>query len=145
MLCATIDDPVESGGGVVDGLGLLGASVRFAEEKVLGRPAGTWRGLPVEGYEIHHGVVSDDGSFPGGCTRGAAWGTIWHGTLEGDAFRRAWLGEVAEAAGSSWRPRPSAPGFAQRREAMIDALADAVSEHLDVAALLDLAGRTMPR
>lgn len=139
MLAQWIDDSVESeSAGRVTGLGHLPTSVTFAPEKVLARPTGAWRGHAVEGYEIHHGVVDDDGAFPGGTAAGAVWGTIWHGTLECDPFRRAWLTEVASAAGSSWVPDLTAPGFAQRRETMIDTLADAVDEHLDHAALLEL-------
>lgn len=139
MLAQWIDDPVESAtASRVDGLGLLPTTVTFAAEKVLARPTGEWRGHLVEGYEIHHGVVEDDGAFPGGTATGAVWGTIWHGTLECDDFRRAWLAEVATAAGSAWTPDPTAPGFAARRESMIDLLADAVGEHLDHDALLEL-------
>ncbi|QGN58126.1 cobyric acid synthase [Nostocoides sp. HKS02] len=140
MLTDAIEDDVESRAGVVDGLGLLPGTVRFAADKVLARPTGHWEGHPVDGYEIHHGVVDDDASFPGGSHRGAVWGTIWHGTLEGDGFRRAFLAQVAQASGSTWTAQPTAPGFAARRTAMIDILADAVEEHLDVDALLDLAG-----
>ena len=67
------------------------------------------------------------------------WGTLWHGAMENDAFRRAWLTQVAASSGSAWRPRDGVPGFADRREAMIDALADAVESHLDLDALLALA------
>lgn len=139
MLCTTIDDTIESGAGRIDGLGLLPGTVTFAAEKVLGRPVGTWDGHHVEGYEIHHGVVDDDGSFPGGAVRGQVWGSIWHGTMEQDGFRRAWLRQVAVAAGSEWVPDGSAPGFSARREGMIDLLADAVEEHLDVPAIMQLA------
>jgi len=142
MLAATIDDSIESGAGVVPGLGLLPATVTFAREKVLGRPTDAWRGHRVEGYEIHHGVVDDDGSFPGGMRREAVFGSIWHGTLEGDDFRRAFLADVAALSGSPWQSRPGAAGFAQRRSAMIDALADAVEEHLDLDALLALTARS---
>ena len=138
MLAQWIDDPVESGAGVGAGLGVLPTSVTFAAEKVLGRPSGEWQGHRVEGYEIHHGVVDDDRSFPGGMRRGPVFGSIWHGTLECDGFRRALLAEVAALAGSRWQSRPGAPGFAQRRSTMIDALADAVEEHLDLEALLTL-------
>ncbi|KGN31939.1 cobyric acid synthase [Knoellia sinensis KCTC 19936] len=139
MLADWIDDPVESeSAGRVDGLGLLPTTVTFAAEKVLARPTGQWRGHAVEGYEIHHGVVDDDGAFPGGTSAGSVWGTIWHGTLECDEFRRAWLTEVAATAGSSWVPDTEAPRFADRREAMIDALADAVEEHVDHKSLLEL-------
>ena len=139
MMVETIEDEVESGLGSVPGLGVLPGRVRFNAEKVLGRPTGHWRGHAVSGYEIHHGVVDDDDAFPGGSARGAVWGTIWHGTLESDAFRRAWLTGIADQAGSSWRPVEGAPTFAAQREAMIDAIADAVEEHLDLDSLLALA------
>ena len=141
MLVDRLEDSVESGVGAVDGLGHLRGSVRFEAEKTLARPAGTWRGEDVDGYEIHHGVVTAEPNFPGGTCAGAVWGTIWHGTLENDGFRRAWLSDVARASGSAWVPRGGAMGFRARRSAMIDALADACDEHLDVDALLDLAMR----
>lgn len=136
MLGTTIEDSVESGAGSVAGLGVLEAVTVFHPEKVLGRPVGRWEGHDVNGYEIHHGVVSAADNFPGGTRSGTAFGTIWHGTLEGDGFRRAWLGEVAAASGSPWRPDLSAPAFADRREAMIDTLADACEEYLDLDRLL---------
>ncbi len=154
MLTQLIDDPVESGRNGVTGLGLLPGWVRFRAEKVLARPVGAWRGLRVEGYEIHHGIVEDNvaaplstaaaqdvpvESFPGGTRRGAVYGSMWHGTLECDAFRQAFLREVAQAVGSTWVAEPGAIPFAARREAAIDTLADAVEEHLDVAGLLSLA------
>ena len=141
MLAATIDDPVESGDGIVPGLGLLPAGVRFGADKILGRPRGRWQGHDVTGYEIHHGVVTVDGgeSFPGGVRVGNTWGTIWHGTFENDAFRRAWLTELAAAVGSTWTPDPDAPGFAERREHMLDTLADALDQCVDVDALVALA------
>ncbi|UIJ35188.1 cobyric acid synthase [Allobranchiibius sp. GilTou73] len=139
MLGETIDDPVESAAGVVTGLGLLSATTTFGMSKVLARSRGSWQGWPVEGYEIHHGVVAAADTFPGGTREGSTYGTIWHGTLEGDDFRRAWLTEVAAAAGSSWAPVADAPSFAARREAQIDALADAVTEALDLDRLLAIA------
>jgi adenosylcobyric acid synthase len=139
MLAESIEDEVESGRGLVPGLGALPGSVRFGADKVLARPSCVWEGVPVEGYEIHHGIVDDDASFPGGSHRGAVWGTIWHGTLECDEFRRRLLARVAEASGSAWVADPAAPGFASRRSAMIDTLADAVEKHLDLGALLELA------
>ena len=138
MLAQTIDDRVESGSGLVDGLGLLDVRVEFAADKVLGRPSGTWRGHQVHGYEIHHGTVDDDGSFPGGTQQGSVWGTIWHGTLECDDFRRAWLTDIARQVGSRWRARTAAAGFSQRRRAMIDHVADAVEDNLDLDHLLSL-------
>lgn len=139
MLARTIDDDVESGHGTTEALGLLPVHVTFGADKVLGRPTGTWEGHEVTGYEIHHGacrVVGQADPFLDGCASGATWGTLWHGTLENDAFRRAWLTRVAAQAGSDWTPASGHPGHAGRREAMIDRLADAVEEDLDLDTLL---------
>ena len=141
MLTESIVDEVESGAGEVPGLGLLPARVTFAEEKVLARPTGTWRGAPVEAYEIHHGSVTAEApleSFLDGVRHGAVWGTMWHGAFENDEFRRAWLTEAAAQAGVGWTPAPDSPGFGALREEMLDKLADAVDEHLDTAALRTL-------
>jgi adenosylcobyric acid synthase len=138
MLAERIDDPVESRTGTTKGLGLLPLVVSFGPHKHLGRPTGSWRGHPVEAYEIHHGVARPTENlepFLDGHHRTAVWGTTWHGAFENDDFRREWLTTVAEQAGVAWKPDPTAPGFATRRAAMLDRLADAVAEHLDTAAL----------
>ncbi|HEX5297794.1 MAG TPA: cobyric acid synthase, partial [Streptosporangiaceae bacterium] len=141
MMASQIDDPVESRRGTVDGLGLLPVRVRFGATKILGRPRGRALGAPVTGYEIHHGVaeVTDPAVEPflGGCRRGALWGTSWHGALENDEFRRAFLAEVAALAGRDFRPAPGT-SFAAVREARLDVLGDLVAGHLDTAALTRL-------
>jgi adenosylcobyric acid synthase len=149
MLAESIEDPdgVESrSAGTVAGLGLLPVRVRFDVDKHLGRPRGQWRGNAVTAYEIHHGIAlrSLDGvdaePFLDGWRCGSVWGTTWHGALENDGFRRAFLTEVASQAGVRWRADPNAPGFATRRESMLERLADAVEEHLDTGALAALVG-----
>ena len=139
MLTDRILDDLESGD--IPGLGLLPGEVRFGEAKVLGRPSGTWRGEPVEGYTIHHGRVHASGGkeFCEGQQIGATFGTMWHGAFESDGFRRAFLEEIARLTGSDWRPSEGAPGYAEQREAMIERLADACEDNLDVPALLDAA------
>jgi adenosylcobyric acid synthase len=141
MLAGIIHDPIESDRGTVPGLGLLPAQVRFSTDKVLGRPEGTWRGHPVVAYEIHHGIVeaTEGEPFLDGIRVGNTWGTIWHGAFENDAFRRAWLEELAAAVDSDWKPATGVPGFAERRTQMLDDLADALEEHVDLPALLELA------
>ncbi len=143
MLTDEIDDPIESAHGIEPGLGLLPARVRFQPDKVLSEPSGVWQGHQVTGYEIHHGVVERSGGTPflDGVRQGNTWGTIWHGAFENDGFRRAWLAELATTVGSSWRPEPGAPGFAERRTGMLDELADAVERQVDLDALLRLADR----
>jgi adenosylcobyric acid synthase len=141
MLAGQIDDPVESGRGIVDGLGLLPVRVRFGAGKILGRPRGHALGALVAGYEIHHGVaeVTDPAaeSFLDGCRCGATWGTSWHGVLENDEFRRAFLAEVATLAGRDFTPAPGT-AFAAVREARLDVLAGLVSRYLDTTALSQL-------
>ncbi|WP_242905237.1 cobyric acid synthase [Actinomadura terrae] len=136
MLSREIEDPVESGAGRVEGLGLLPVRVVFGEEKVLGRPEGRAYGEDVRAYEIHHGVAESDGGEPflDGCREGVVWGTTWHGAWENDGFRRAFLREVAEVSGRDFTPAPDV-SFAALRESTLDVLGDLVEEHLDTEAL----------
>ena len=149
MLAEAIEDPdsVESGSGrTVAGLGLLPTTVRFEVNKHLGRPTGQWRGNAVKAYEIHHGVTTCTGPadesepFLHGWRSGPVWGTTWHGAFENDGFRRAFLAEVGAQAGVQWRADSSAPGFAARREMMLERLGDAIDQHLDTQALAAIAG-----
>lgn len=139
MLAGEIVDEVESGAGRVDGLGILPVRVTFGREKRLARPEGTAYGQPVRGYEIHHGVATVEGGEPflDGCRTGDVWGTTWHGVLENDGFRRAFLTDVAARAGRDFVPDP-ATDFAGLREQRLDALGDLVERHLDTDALLRL-------
>jgi adenosylcobyric acid synthase len=137
MLARTITDDVESGAGTVPGLGLLPARVRFGREKVLARPVGEAFGETVRGYEIHHGAVDyDDGAEPflDGGRAGAVFGTTWHGAMENDGFRRAFLREVAALSGRRFVPAGTTE-FAAVREARLDRLGDLIAEHADTAAL----------
>ncbi|QSY48085.1 cobyric acid synthase [Streptomyces griseocarneus] len=140
LLGERIEDEVESRAGVVEGLGLLPVRVRFAAEKTLARPVGTALGERVEGYEIHHGVADVHGGdepFLDGCRVGAVWGTHWHGSLESDGFRRAFLRRVAQAAERAFVPAPDT-SFAALREEQLDRLGDLIEEHADTDALLRL-------
>ncbi|TVS82891.1 cobyric acid synthase [Mycobacterium helveticum] len=147
MLCRRIADPVESGAGEVAGLGLLDADIVFTAAKVLRRWA-----PPLSGYEIHHGRLSRCAenswfaveSEPQGVERAAVFGTHWHGLLDNDEFRRAWLTRVADAAGRR--------GFvvgdvdvAARRDAQLDAVAELLASHLDLDAVLGLLEAPPPR
>lgn len=154
MLGERIEDDVESKAGTVDGLGLLPVRVRFAAEKTLARPVGEALGEPVAGYEIHHGVaevtggdeafMSDgEGRSLDGCRAGSVWGTHWHGSLESDGFRRAFLRRVAADAGRAFVPAPGT-AFAALREEQLDRLGDLIEEHADTGALLRLIEEGVP-
>jgi adenosylcobyric acid synthase len=141
MLADEITDDVESGTGTVSGLGLLPASVAFAQARTVGRRTGKAYGVEVSGYEIRRGAVSVSGitaePFLDGCRSGAVWGTSWHGTLENDQFRRAFLADVAAFAGRDFKPAQDT-NFAAIREASLDLLGDLVAASLDTDALLRL-------
>ncbi len=151
MLGTSIDDPVESGAGSVAGLGLLPVRTRFLPAKTLARPSlALADGSVVHGYEIHHGVVSREGGEPfvgdEGCRSGSVAGTVWHGLLENDAFRRDYLREVSSRCGRRFTVAPGT-SFAAIREARLEVLGDLAAEHLDqdlVRELLETGGRPAP-
>ena len=122
----------------MEGLGLLDVTTTFGTDKVLRLVSGSALGAPASGYEIHHGRVTlgvaDE--FLDGTRSANVYGTMWHGSLESDAFRRAFLIDAPRRAGRSFAP--STVNFSERREARLELLGDLVEQHLDVDALLDL-------
>ena len=150
MLAMTIMDTVESRRGRVDGLALLPTTVTFDHSKRLAVCSGSWRGDPVEWYQIHHGravLTADDPRsglvepFLDGLRLDTTWGSSGHGLFENDAFRRSWLTEIAGQAGVDWHAAADAPSFRFLRNDMLDRLADAVELHLDTNRLLELIDR----
>jgi len=142
MLGRTIADPhgVEGAAATeVAGLGLLDVRTDFALDKTLRLPVGEALGVRASGYEIHHGriTVGSGDPFLGGVRSGSAFGTMWHGSLEGDELRREFLLETLDIP-------PSTVSFPAARRRRLDLLGDLVEEHLDVDALLDLARRGAP-
>ena len=137
MLCAHIDDPVESGL-TVAGLNLLDADIEFAPEKTLRRYH--------HGYEIHHGRLTrtSEDDWLEGIRSGVVYGTHLHGLFDNDAVRRQWLTEAAAA---------SRPGFVvaddvdvpARRDAQLELIADLLTAHLDIDAVCDLLTGTPKR
>jgi adenosylcobyric acid synthase len=142
MLGTVIDDDVESGAGHMPGMGLLPVQTTFARKKVLARPSRTLAdGVVVDGYEIHHGVLSREGGEPffadEGCRVEAVAGTVWHGLLENDSFRREYLSYVARVAGRGFTGAQDIC-FEAIRDAQLDRLADLIAEHVDRDQLLGL-------
>lgn len=142
MLGRAIRDPeaVEGPVAEVEGLGLLDVQTTFAAEKALRLPVGTGLGVAASGYEIHHGRISRGpgaDEFLGGARAGQVFGTMWHGTLEGDELRGAFLRETLGLP-------PSWVSFPAARQRRLDLLGDLVERHLDVEALWDLVKRGSP-
>ncbi|HKJ12205.1 MAG TPA: cobyric acid synthase [Ornithinimicrobium sp.] len=146
MLGTWIEDEVESGLGVLEGLGLLDVRTVFAEPKVVQRSAGRGEGRTIAGYEIRWGrpcVGADpwlevDGEAEGAqSTDRRVRGTSLHGLLDNDDFRAALLSEIAEARGRQYTPTPTA--YQDAVEAHLDRLADWLTAHVDLARLTTLA------
>jgi adenosylcobyric acid synthase len=146
MLGKSIADPegIEGPAGQTPGLGLLDVQTVMTPDKRLSRVSGTHlaSGLAVDGYEIHIGrsagpdtarpFAQIDGRPEGAQSAdGRIVGTYLHGMFLSDGFRAAWLAGMAISAPHR---RHSA-----EVEATLDALADHLETHLDVAGLLALA------
>ncbi|MCU1346415.1 MAG: cobalamin biosynthesis protein CobQ, partial [Acidimicrobiia bacterium] len=106
---------------------------------------GSSGGLPLRGFQIHHGRVRTDGGDAfvslddehgravDGVRVGTRFGTTVHGLFEADDFRRAFLAAVAERRGKTFVS--AGRSFEQVRLDALDQLADALAEHLDMAAI----------
>jgi adenosylcobyric acid synthase len=148
MLGRTIEDTVESGQGMVEGLGWLDAETRFLPAKITRQRRGTALGHHVAGYQIHHGLTVTLGDTTSWVHLDDAWGedhdgaaspdarvmgTTLHGLFESDGFRAAFLADVARRRGTVFTP--AGVSFRAAREAQFDRLADLLEAHLDLAAV----------
>jgi adenosylcobyric acid synthase len=142
MLGETIDDPVESAAGRVDGLGLLPVSTVFEPLKVTRQVRGSVGNDDVHGYQIHHGRVHPTAGTPwltlsdgtvDGVMNERFMGTTMHGLFESDDFRHAFLRHIAARSSKSWIS--AGVSYAAARESQFDRLADAIEQHVDMAAI----------
>lgn len=144
MMCRQIEDAVEHGAGParVAGLAMLDADIEFAPAKTLCH----WE-TPLWGYEIHHGQVrrSAESDWSGvGLVRGSSFGTHWHGLLDNNGFRRDWLTAAAAAAGRAGFVVAPDTDVPRRRDTQLDAMADLLAAHLDMAAISGLIDNGAP-
>ncbi|MEN3214013.1 cobyric acid synthase [Methylorubrum populi] len=145
MLGRRVSDPLglEGPPGDIEGLGLLDVETVLGPVKTLRRVAGTARGAPFEGYEMHMGETWGvdtrrpvghlaDGQ-PEGATSadGRVAGTYIHGLFGLAAQRAAWLTPLGVASGGI--------DHGASVEEALDEIAAALEKHLDVDALLEVA------
>jgi adenosylcobyric acid synthase len=142
MLGRTIADPlgIEGEPGTSEGLGLLEVDTVLTDVKQLRTENAVHlaSGAPISGYHMHMGETSGadaahpfaelDGE-PEGAVHGAVCGTYLHGVFASDAFRHAFLHDVAS---------PSL-NYEAGVDAALDGLAAHLSGHLDLDLLLSLA------
>jgi adenosylcobyric acid synthase len=153
MLGTDIADPdgVEGATGRALGLGHLAVETVLAGDKTLTLVAAQSSsfGTPVRGYEIHIGQTSGadcarpmlqigdrlDGAIS---PDGQVMGSYVHGIFADDAFRRAFLDDLAARRG-----RAGAFGvvdFDARVDSVLDELAAHMADHLDMDAIGQIAG-----
>ncbi len=152
MMGRQINDPhhLESGHGTIKALGLLDMETVLEKDKTLTRKKAlhTPSGLPVHGYEIHHGQTTsahppllqfDDSEGDGaGTADNQVWGSYLHGIFDDDIFRRWFLDQLRIKQGLTPLKQVCAP---YDLEPAFDRLADAVRSQLQmdrVYQLLDL-------
>ena len=139
------DEGLEGAPSRVTGLGLLDIVTVMKPQKRLARSEAIYlpTGETVSGYEIHIGEttgpdcdrawLSLDGRGEGAASAdGRVRGCYLHGLFTADAFRAAYLAELGTAL--------PVTNYASGVEATLNALADHLEMHMDIDALLALAG-----
>ncbi len=148
MLGRLVHDPqgLEGQPGTSRGLGLLDIETTLAPAKTVRQSLATETstGLAVSGYEIHQGQTTGpdtgrpmlqlathaDGAI---AADGRVMGAYLHGLFTGDAFRHAFLTRIRQR-------EASGPAYAERIDAVLDALAAHLAMHLDIEAIGRIAG-----
>jgi len=150
MLGQSVADPygLESEGSTAGGLGLLALATRLEGEKTLIRRRFVHlaSGLPVHGYEIHHGQTGGpeppalrDGAESAGAVSadGRVWGSYLHGIFDADPFRRWFIDRLRvrrrlPPVGRILAPYDLEPAF--------DRLANSVRQALEMKKIYQLLG-----
>ncbi len=145
MLGRSVHDPegIEGHPGETPGLGFLDVNTVMTPDKRLTCTSAIHAasGAPMQGYEIHIGRTDGpararafalmDGQPEGAVSAdGRIIGSYLHGMFSGDTFRAAFLQSLGARSNIS---------YGATVESTLDALADHIEKHLDVAGLLDLA------
>ncbi|HMK34483.1 MAG TPA: cobyric acid synthase [Desulfomonilaceae bacterium] len=152
MMGRDIADPhrLETDGKTLHGLGLLDITTVLAREKTLTREVGVHlgSGLPVRGYEIHHGrsespqmapLLRKENGETDGITSGdgRTWGTYLHGIFDSDEFRRWFIDRLRKRRGLPPKERICA---VYDLEPSLDRLAEAVAGSVDMGKIYKIMG-----
>ncbi|PEQ13674.1 cobyric acid synthase CobQ [Novosphingobium sp. PC22D] len=146
MLGKRIADPegIEGPPGAVEGLGLLDVETVLGPAKALRHVRGTALGANLEAYEMHVGAtdgpdrarplaVLEDGRSDGAISRdGRVIGTYLHGLLASTDLRAALLSRLGARSDGTDHPATV--------DAALDDIAAVLEQHLDIDAMLALAG-----
>jgi adenosylcobyric acid synthase len=154
MLGQDVLDPdrLEGNETACDGLNVLPLTTTITTEKVTRQRQVTsvhpHKGLPITGYEIHQGVskvtnfaqesyaaLFDDASLGIVNETQSLWGCYLHGVFDNGPWRRSWLNHLRHRRGIGSLPT-GIGNYREQREAMINALADLVEQHVNLSSVL---------
>ena len=152
MLGKMVADPegLEGQEGRFQGLDLLPVNTVIIGQKIARQRLVTSNfpqaGLPVNGYEIHHGRTSiveksnihtlfDDSSIGMVDTSQSIWGTYLHGIFDNGPWRRSWINRLRQQRGLISLPTGIA-NYREQREFVLDDLANQVKSYLDLKPIL---------
>lgn len=153
MLGESVSDPegIEGREGKFQGLNLLPIKTSLTMRKVSRQRQATsnypQKGLPILGYEIHHGRTRisndknikdlfDDPSLGSINLEGSVWGTYLHGIFDNSPWRRAWLNRLRYPRGLDTLPT-GIPNYREERETIFNHLADLIESNLNLKPILD--------
>ena len=146
-------DQLEGGGepGPWPGLGLLPLTTQFGGSKALQQRQvqAVWpEPTTITGFELHHGFTQASSDLQPLCREtdlgwwrptpagGSILGTYLHGLLDNGPWRRHWLNLLRRRRGL--QPLPAdRPHHGAHRDALLDRLADAFEQHVDLTPLLE--------
>jgi adenosylcobyric acid synthase len=128
------------------GLGLLPLRTVFGGDKALRqrRSRAFWpaEGLEIEGFELHRGSTTALAPCMALCAdpelgwvQGSVAGTYLHGAFESGPWRRRWLNLLRQQRGLPSLDERQ-PHHSRQREALLDRLADAFEQHVNLEPLL---------
>ena len=143
------EGPSGQSGGNVAGLGLLPLRTVFSGDKALHQRQAVvlWPDqqpqLAVEGFELHRGTseaIEDCDAFSAdeglGWIRETTSGTYLHGVFENGPWRRRWLNRLRRRRGLADLSEQQ-PHHSRQRNDLLDRLADAFEQHVNLEPLLD--------
>ena len=144
-------DGLEGSGGSAAGLNLLPLRTVFGRAKALQhrRSQALWPAdnndgpVHLEGFELHRGQSSSLGACTPLCAdAGLGWrannvaGTYLHGVFESGPWRRRWLNQLRQRKGLPLLSEQQ-PHHSRQRDALLDRLADAFEQHVNLEPLLN--------
>ncbi|NEP45565.1 MAG: cobyric acid synthase CobQ, partial [Okeania sp. SIO2H7] len=146
-------DGIEGQPGKYEGLGLLPIKTVLSPQKITRQRQVIANyplaGLPVQGYEIHHGrtqllersediiPVFDDAGLGIANRAKSVLGNYLHGIFDNGPWRRSWLNYLRKKRGLDVLPT-GISNYREEREAILNSVADCVAEHLDLERIIDL-------